>query len=312
MEDVIIDADDGSGSRLARGIPAPRQPSKEAVARHNLTHLQYASWCPHCLACRRPNSSHHSSKTKAERYIPVFVSDYAFIRKPDEDLLTCLIGRLYPSRAVFSSACDVKGQDDSVVGRLAEFFKNSGVTKLVYKSDQEPAIKSVIEAALTQIGRAGDPRVDEEVMQLVPEHSAVGESASNGRAERTVQSVEDMIRTYLHALESRLKVKIPSGHPVMRWIVEHAASMLNRFTINPDGVSPYAALHGRNSSERHVEFGEQVFYYVPKRARSKLCLRWRLGTYLGMAPNTNESFIANVDGNVMKSRSVARVVMASR
>ena len=49
---------------------------------------------------------------------------------------------------MFSSACDVKGQDDSVVGRLAEFFKNSGVTKLVYKSDQEPAIKSVVEAAL--------------------------------------------------------------------------------------------------------------------------------------------------------------------
>ena len=88
----------------------------------------------------------------------------------------------------------------------------------MYKSDQEPAIKSVVEAALAQIGRAGDPRVDEEVIQLVPGLSAVGESASNGRAERTVQSVEDMVRTYLHALESRLKVKIPSEHPVMRWI----------------------------------------------------------------------------------------------
>ena len=193
MEDIMIDADDGSGTRLARGIPEPRQPSKEQVARHNLTHLPYASWCPHCVACRRPNSSHRSSPlSRAERSVPVFVSDYCFIRKPDEDLLTGLVGRLYPRRAIFSSICDVKGPDDSVVDRLAEFFKNSGITKLVYKSDQEPAIRTAVEAALSKIGRAGDPKSDADVLQLVPELSAVGESPSNGRAERAVQSVEDM------------------------------------------------------------------------------------------------------------------------
>ena len=41
-------------------------------------------------------------------------------------------------------------------------------------------------------------------------------------------------------------------------------------------------------------------------------MRWRLGTYLGMAPSSNECYIANVDGDVMKSRSVARVVAGSR
>ena len=273
MEDIMIDADDGSGTRRARGIPEPRQPSKEEVARQ-----------PYPLAIRflvPPLRRMQATKlfsqifsfVKGRTTVPAFVSDYCFIRKPDEDLLSGLVGRLYPSRAIFSSICDVKGPDDSVVDRLAEFFKNSCITKMVYKSDQEPTIRAPVEAALSKIGRAGDPQSDADVLQLVPELSDVGESLSNGRAERAVQSVEDMTRAYLHALESRLKVQIPTQHPIMRWLFEHAGSMLNRFTLNPDGVSPYAALHGRNCSDRHVEFGEKVFYCVPKRARSKLDLR---------------------------------------
>ena len=66
-----------------------------------------------------------------------------------------------------------------------------------------------------------------EFLIVVPEKRAVGESPSNGKAERAVQSVEDMVRSYLHALESRIKTKLPANHPVMRWMVEHAAAMLN-------------------------------------------------------------------------------------
>ena len=51
-KDVDIDAEDGAETIVARGMPAPKQPSREDVARHNLTHLPYRSWCPHCLASR--------------------------------------------------------------------------------------------------------------------------------------------------------------------------------------------------------------------------------------------------------------------
>ena len=307
-----MNSDDGNAAIVAQGLPEPRQPTKAEVARHNLTHLPYRSWCPHCLAARRPNAPHRSSKKKAGRSIPVFVADYCFVRKPDEDLLTGLVGKLYDSCAIFASICDVKGPDDHIVDRLADFFKSTGLTKVVYKNDQEPAIRTAIEAALLKCGRSGEALPEQEVFQMVPENSAVGESPSNGRAERAVQMVEDMMRTYLSALESRLKCKIPTQHPVMRWLFEHAGNMLNRFTTNPNGLTPYAALHGRNPVERHVEFGEKVFYYIPKRARSKLCLRWRLGIYLGCATNSNECYVANVDGDVLKSRSVARVVADAR
>jgi len=119
---LIIDEDvdtDGKTTVLARGIPAPMMPSREVVARHNLNHLPYRTWCPHCVASRRPNSSHKSSKSRTERSIPVFVADYFFVRKPNEDLLTGLAGKLYPSGNFFASVCDVKGPDDPVTDRLA-------------------------------------------------------------------------------------------------------------------------------------------------------------------------------------------------
>ena len=121
-----------------------------------------------------------------------------------------------------------------------------------------------------------------------------------------------MVRAYLSALENQLQRKVGSSHPLLRWLFEHAANVLNKYSTNHEGVTPYASLHGRNSPERLIEFGEKLFYYVPKRARSKLCLRWRLGTYLGISPNSDECLVANIDGIVTKSRTCARVVELSR
>ena len=197
IEDVV-DADDGSAIQVARVLPEPKKPTREEVARHNLTHLPYRSWCPHCLACRRNNAAHHKSSSE-ERSLPLFVSDYCFVRKPDEKLVTILVGRLYPSRAVFAAVCDAKGPDDPVTDRLATFFRETGHSHIVYKSDQEPALVATIAEAIKRSNRSGDGKPGDEFTQMVPEWSAVGESASNGRAERTIQQVEDLLRTYLHA-----------------------------------------------------------------------------------------------------------------
>ena len=166
LEGELVDAEDGVATQVAKGMPAPRQPTREEIARHNLTHLPYRAWCPHCLAARRPNSHHTASpSSRAGRTVPVFVADYCFSRKPEETLLTGLVGKLYPSNAYFASICDSKGPDDSVVDRLSDFFRNTGITKLVYKQDQEPAIRAAIERALVKIGRTGEPIGDEQLVK---------------------------------------------------------------------------------------------------------------------------------------------------
>ena len=89
----------------------------------------------------------------------------------------------------------------------------------------------------------------------IPGNSAVGSSASNGCAGRSVLMVEDQVRVLKAALEARIKVEIPCQHPVMRWLIEHAVDIMNKFSVNQTGLSPYEELHGQKAKERRLEFG---------------------------------------------------------
>ena len=56
----------------------------------------------------------------------------------------------------------------------------------------------------------------------------MGASASNGVAARAIQSVVGQVRVPKDALEERLSTKLEAKHPVMPWLVEWAAMVLNR------------------------------------------------------------------------------------
>ena len=88
------------------------------------------------------------------------------------------------------------------VQRVAAFIRESGLVdfNFVVKSEQESSIVAMLEQAIRRSGRHGS---------VVPEASAVGESASNSRAERTIQAVEDLLRVHKHALEARLGKRVP-------------------------------------------------------------------------------------------------------
>ena len=61
------------------GQPEPKEPSPTEVNRHNLTHLPYRSWCPHCVAARRANAPH--ARGSQARQKPLFCLDYCSIEK---------------------------------------------------------------------------------------------------------------------------------------------------------------------------------------------------------------------------------------
>ena len=112
----------------------------------------------------------------------------------DEDVTTVFVGRLYPSRNIFATVVSEKGVGDEIAAKLlADFLRDNGVKHLVYKSDQERSIKTFIDSSLMLAGVASTED-DDAVLCAVPEYSAVGESASNGRAERAVQMIEDQAR----------------------------------------------------------------------------------------------------------------------
>ena len=213
--DQVEDAEgeDQQVQRPVRGHKAPYQPSTKEVELHNYTHMAYRSWCPYCVAARRPNAAH--KRVDEERSVPLIASDYAYIRDSrDQELLTILVCKILPYQITLAMAVEHKGVTAANVERVSSWLKEVGLTKFVYKSDQEPSIIALFEAAAQAAGKQMSQEREDAVV-ATPEHSSVGESASNGIAERAVQSVEDIVRTCKLALEARIGKRIPSTSPIL-------------------------------------------------------------------------------------------------
>ena len=218
VEVVTLD-ERGQGALPPKELPSPKEPTPAARARHNLTHLPYEDWCPFCVACRRPNS-HHRLQLREEHEQPLLVGDYAFIRNSGDDQLVCLlVCCLYPFRIYLTCVVPNKGVHEFAIKRLERFIADTGLVKFNYRSDNEPNLVAMFQAACVGSGRQGTdvseasplgPKEDQvfdcggslidlgpetpanpsgSTALAIPEHSHPGESQSNGKAEAAVKDV---------------------------------------------------------------------------------------------------------------------------
>ena len=202
--DEVVVAEDDEVVQVLQAHSEPRPASARERARHNLIYFPCKRWCRHCVAGRLNNAAHRRS-TAEPRSIPVIHLDYCFLRDArDDDLLTCLVGRMQPSEMTFACPRNSKGIDPYAVQRLKDFIKSSGVSHLVCKSDQETSIKACVDEALVQLHKTASHE------SLIPatESSAIGESQSNGVAKRTIQLIEDDVRTLKSAFKERIEARL--------------------------------------------------------------------------------------------------------
>ena len=64
LEPVTISEFDGeeeAGSRVPLKAADPKLPCAEEVETHNLTHLPYRSWCPHCVRGKGKTMDHRKA-----------------------------------------------------------------------------------------------------------------------------------------------------------------------------------------------------------------------------------------------------------
>ena len=214
------------------------------------------------------------------------MADYCYLKNVgDVELQTCLVMRLYPYKVYFACVTPHKRGYSPLVHRIVQFLHDTGLTRFAYRCDRESAINAMLQSAILESARKGvrvksdlvddleepldiaedddEPDIPEDVPKppasqspivAVPELTHPGESQTNGLAERAVQAIEDQARTLLVALEARIKVPIPSNHAVLTWVVEHAAYLLNRFQLGPDGFTPFGRRHGKNPETASVNW----------------------------------------------------------
>ena len=77
-EEVI--AETGECIVIPKLLPSPKLPSRAVAEHHNLTHIPFGNWCPICVAARRKKNAHRANQEE-ERTVPLFCSDYCFVRE---------------------------------------------------------------------------------------------------------------------------------------------------------------------------------------------------------------------------------------
>ena len=285
-------------------IPGPVRPGRKEIEEHLICHIPYADWCSCCVAARALDNKHMTAKTTKSKEVPVVCIDWCFMGQAEDASATAiLVVRDAATKSTFAhgtpgKAINAKEYGIHTIRRLLKDFDELGYKKLIPKGDKKASIRALQE----RIKEAWSG-------EIILENSPVSSSQSNGVVEKAVQDVEGMVRTCIIALEARLKEKIQTDLPVMQWLIEHSADLIDRFRRGrTDGKTARERRKGKEENPWMAEFGESVHYLPLDRDRgacNEMDPKFLPGVWLGLERGTNEAKIGTTSG-VIRARTVRR------
>jgi hypothetical protein len=154
-----------------------------------------------------------------------------------------------------------------------------------------------------------DPQVA--LRRLTKERSAPYDSQSNGGTEVGVMLIRGLFRTLKLCLESHVGKYIPVSHPVVPWLLEHTAFLLNVKSRGSDGLTPWARVKGRPFGLQILGFGEEVFYKRPVKGpeaqpEGNMGAVQSEGIFIGYSRSACTYVLATPEGRKIEARSVTR------
>ena len=112
----------------------PVQPTRCEVIEHNLTHLPYRSWCPHCVNGHGKTLPHFSQDPDEMYQVPMVSVDRHFMgtKEDEEKSQPILATKDRESRKVFAQVVPSKGASHPYpVKALLQNIDNLGHTKII-------------------------------------------------------------------------------------------------------------------------------------------------------------------------------------
>lgn len=279
-------------------------PTQTEVEDHNITHMPYRNWCPHCVRGRGKDLDHRRSIDE-DRRVREFAFDYCFMGDDAGDKVTILVGRERTTGMTMATVVPLKGSSGQfAVLKILDFIKLCGAeeSEAIIKTDQEPAIALLIKDVVQ--ARQG-------VVTIV-EKSPVGSSGSNGVVERAIQSVEGLIRTLKSACEHRWGLTLKPGEKTVLFIAEYASYLVNKLEVGKDGKTAWERSRGKRGVVMAVEFGEKVLWKIKQSGKlAKMSPKWELGVFVGVRAESGEVWVATPEG-IHTVRAVRRLPREKR
>ena len=191
-----------------------------------------------CSLCpRKGRAERHQGEGRKEledgSKVPVVSWDYCFLgarnriceaeveQRGDSPVLIMHDG---VTKSIFAHLIFAKGVDfpscEKVVKMIGQDLDTLGYHRVVFRSDNEPSILSLLRAV--KLAWTGD---------AVQDTSAEGDPQSNGAAESSVNVVNGHVRSIKLVVESASGVEVPADYDLLTWLVPYAASMHRRFAV---------------------------------------------------------------------------------
>ena len=278
----------------------PILPTKADLEEHYPLHLNYRSWCEHCVAGKARLAQHKVEPSDRERLGVTFSADYAFMgaEEAEEGMQATLVLYDDDKRAFWAVGVAQKGPTEPIVKYIKDVLDQSGYEgeKITFKSDQEPAIVALKRAV--SAARSGE---------TVPIESPVRASKSNGMMENAIGIWQGQLRTIKHFTESKLKRRLEVNSVMFSWMIPYVTEIINKFKIGSDGRTAYERFTEHKCRHVMIGFGEVVDFMLEtdKANMHKADSRVHKGVFLGYAWRTTEYLIATKEA-VFKCRTVRR------
>ena len=301
---AIADADqagqlDISGeAKTARALRTPEPPTDAARMAHNTTHVPFRDWCPICVASRGRSSPHRRVVVnKIADTLPKFQTDYMFIRTVAESKTQpCITFVEMCSGVVISFMCARKGGYEDLTKEILRHFEAYGfLNPVIIQCDKEMSIIDLCR----KVARERNART---VLRFAPKTS----HQSIGFVEAVHGHIQGLARCYQTQIETNTGVQLSAISPAIPFAIRYAGFVLSRFTVRPDGRTPFQYLLGTPYVSPLCMFGESVFALIPDHAvrADKLTNRWISGSDGGDA-SSDEHLVGTKHG-LLKCRSFRR------
>ena len=164
----------------------------------------------------------------------------------------------------------------------------------VIQPDQDDFLLALLKMTPTAVGNIA--------VRQAPAYS----SQTQGSVEWFHRTLLGQVRALKLQLENNYGTHLTSKHPIMPWMVKHAAYLLNRYAVHAGGNASYYRRWNKEHMTPICEFGETVLHMLPTaKHRPKMEARFFQAIWLGKDTSTNEN-ILGISKQIVKARTIRR------
>ena len=310
-------------ARCAERIPVeekvPKGPTPEEEARHNLTHIPFAKWCPICVSTRSRRDSHvqgseaHRSRSEVPTialdffYADVDGGDLHFMQKEKKRgsekglVLACVCSGTGMLRAIPLPSKE-RSSLQYAAREVLSFISYLGYSEVSVRGDNEPSMTLLVDKvvqARTQVG-----------LRTTKSPSQPYEHQTNGLAEQAIQSLRDIGTSLLWQVKERSGFELCTDSDLTSWAYIHASFLHNCFAVQAGTTAYERAFHVRYQGKL-AQFGETVYFALAAPSVKKGRPKFIKGIFIGKSLQ-NDSYLCATALGVYVSSTIRRLPSAQQ